>query len=379
MLYGLEDIAMELVARESRPGLRRDEFWALKDVSFQLHKGESLGLIGHNGAGKTTTLKIINGLIKPNAGRISVTGDVRALISLGTGFNPVLTGRENIWIASAVLGHDKDHTAKNFDEIVEFSEIGEFIDAPVQTYSSGMLARLGFAVAVHTRPEILLIDEVLAVGDLNFALKCLRKIQEFKEHGGSIIFVSHSQLMIRANCDKVLWIEKGCMQKIGDSGEICTEYEAYVSSKDVKSKSYHSLYDSLGIESCRCSETIDSGGMFTAEFIVKSGMKIEHPIFFFHIFSIQGQLIVMNMIDEDSGLKINPGLNKVTVKYPCLPFAKGTYNISIVISEKEIMNQILAFLNCLKFTVNGQPGLFDAGLLRINPDWELAFTDGHVA
>src|SRR5215210_586863 len=184
--YGVRDVMKEIAGRgQAAEDLRPHEFWALRDVSFDVARGESVGLIGHNGAGKTTLLKLINGLIKPSRGRITVHGSVRALIALGTGFNPVLTGRENVRVASALLGYGERETRDRLEEIVEFSEIGEFIDAPVQSYSSGMLARLGFAVAVHTRPDILLVDEVLAVGDLNFAIKCYRKISEFRNHGGS--------------------------------------------------------------------------------------------------------------------------------------------------------------------------------------------------
>src|SRR5579859_2800592 len=169
--YGLRDMGNELTGRgQQADRLRPAEFWALRDVSFGVKRGESVGLVGHNGAGKTTLLKLINGLVKPSSGMIKVRGSVRALIALGAGFNPVLTGRENIRVASALLGFSERETRDRFDEIVAFSELEEFIDTPVQSYSSGMLARLGFAVAVHTRPDILLVDEVLAVGDLRFEI-----------------------------------------------------------------------------------------------------------------------------------------------------------------------------------------------------------------
>jgi len=162
--YGLRDVGKEITGQgQEADDLRSHEFWALNDVSFDVREGETVGLIGHNGAGKTTLLKLMNGLIKPSQGRITVSGSVRALIALGTGFNPVLTGRENVRVASAVLGYGERETRERLGEIIEFSEIGEFIDSPVQSYSSGMLARLGFAVAIHTQPEILLVDEVLAV------------------------------------------------------------------------------------------------------------------------------------------------------------------------------------------------------------------------
>ncbi|HIP72872.1 MAG TPA: ABC transporter ATP-binding protein, partial [Anaerolineae bacterium] len=170
--YGVKDVGAEMFGRGSeRIELRSQEFWAVKDVSFQLKRGETLGLIGHNGAGKTTMLRMLNGLIKPDTGRITVRGRIQALIALGAGFNPVLTGRENIYVNASVLGISKAETDRRFDQIVDFSGIEEFIDTPVQSYSSGMVVRLGFSIAAHLEPDILLVDEVLAVGDLAFKTK----------------------------------------------------------------------------------------------------------------------------------------------------------------------------------------------------------------
>ena len=234
--YGIKDIGKEVVGRgQFADTLRPSEFWALRDVSFSVGRGEAVGLIGHNGAGKTTLLKLINGLIKPNAGRISVNGSVRALIALDAGFNPVLTGRENVKVASAVLGLGEREIAGRLEEIVEFSEIGDFIDSPVRSYSSGMLARLGFSVAVHTQPDVMLVDEVLAVGDLNFAIKCYRKIDEFRNNGGAIVLVSHNAYSIRSNCDRVVWIEHGLVQEIGETVDVCDAYEAAVARQDATS------------------------------------------------------------------------------------------------------------------------------------------------
>ena len=176
MWYGMRDIGSELLGRRHGTDgvLRQDEFWAVKDVNFELKRGECLGLIGHNGAGKTTLLRMLNGLIKPDQGRIEMHGKVGALIALGAGFNPVLTGRENIYVNAAVLGMNKRYVDSKIDEIIDFAEIREFINSPVQTYSSGMNVRLGFAVAaILIEPDILFLDEVLAVGDIGFAIKCL--------------------------------------------------------------------------------------------------------------------------------------------------------------------------------------------------------------
>lgn len=206
--YGVQDISSELLGRTKKPELRKNEFWAVDDINFELRRGDCLGLIGHNGAGKSTLLKMLNGLIKPDKGRITMKGRVGALIELGTGFNPILTGRENIYNNGAVLGFTQKEINEKFDSIVEFAEVGDFLDTPVQNYSSGMRVRLGFAVAAHMEPDILLIDEVLAVGDLRFRLKSFTLIDRLAERC-SVIFVSHSMQNISRMCNKILLMENG--------------------------------------------------------------------------------------------------------------------------------------------------------------------------
>ncbi len=207
--YGFMDALRALAGRDlDTETLRKDEFWAVKDVSFQLRRGECLGLIGHNGAGKSTLLKMLNGLIRPDHGKITMRGRIGALIELGTGFNPILTGRENIYNNAAVLGFSKEETEKKFDEIVAFSEIGDFLDMPVQNYSSGMKVRLGFAVAAQLEPDILLIDEVLAVGDMSFAMKSFNAITRILQNS-AVIFVSHSMPFVSRICDSTILMNKG--------------------------------------------------------------------------------------------------------------------------------------------------------------------------
>lgn len=211
MWYGMQDIGSELTGkRHGADGvLRADEFWALKDINFELKRGECLGLIGHNGAGKTTLLRMLNGLIRPDQGRIEMHGTVGALIALGAGFNPILTGRENIYINASVLGMSKRHVDSKIDEIINFAEIPEFIDAPVQTYSSGMSIRLGFAVAaILLEPDILFLDEVLAVGDISFAIKCLNVVRSLTNRS-AVVLVSHNMQQISLFCTRVMVLEKG--------------------------------------------------------------------------------------------------------------------------------------------------------------------------
>jgi len=193
MLYGIKDIARNTLGQSSHSHrLRKQEFWAVDDVSFEVKKGETLGIIGPNGAGKTTLLKMLNGIFWPDKGKITIKGRVGALIAVGAGFHPMLSGRENIYINGAILGMTKKDVDAKFDDIVEFADIGDFLDTPVKFYSSGMFVRLGFAVAIHCEPDILLVDEVLAVGDRNFQIKCFRKMHELKKKEDvSIVLVSH--------------------------------------------------------------------------------------------------------------------------------------------------------------------------------------------
>ena len=197
---------------------------ALKAVSFVVDRGEAFGIIGRNGSGKSTLLKVVSGILKPTSGVVHVNGRVAALIELGAGFHPEITGRENIVINGIMLGLSKREIEKRFDKIVDFSGIGEFIDQPVKTYSSGMYVRLGFAVAVHVDPEILLIDEVLAVGDEEFSQKCIAKIQEMKYRGVTLLFVTHQLDQVRNLCDRALWLDRGDARAIGDPARVVDDY-----------------------------------------------------------------------------------------------------------------------------------------------------------
>ena len=209
MFYGLGDVLREAVPAASTPRLRTGEFWALEDISFRLGAGEALAVVGHNGAGKSTLLKLLYGLLKPDAGEIRLRRRAEALIELGGGFNPMLNGAENVDMAAAVNGLGRAETSLLLDYVVDFAELGDFIDAPLLSYSSGMRARLAFALAIGLQPGLLLIDEVLAVGDPYFQRKCMNHIRAFLDEGGSILFVSHNSHQVQAICDRGLLLEHG--------------------------------------------------------------------------------------------------------------------------------------------------------------------------
>ncbi len=210
MLYGVRDVARDLFGVSGHAnGLRPNEFWALDDVSFEVKRGECLGLIGPNGAGKSTLLKLLNGITLPDQGTIKVNGRVGALLELGAGFHPLLTGRENIRLNAAILGLTEEQINRRLAAIIDFAGLGEFIDSPVKHYSSGMYVRLGFAVAVHAEPDVILIDEALAVGDALFQAKCFGKLRDFKAKGTAIVFVTHSLDLITAHCSRAILLNKG--------------------------------------------------------------------------------------------------------------------------------------------------------------------------
>ncbi|MEQ8469319.1 ABC transporter ATP-binding protein [Coleofasciculus sp. E1-EBD-02] len=226
LFYGICDIFTDLTGgcRQSNT-LRTGEFWALDNVSFQLRRGEALGLVGANGAGKSTLLRILSGLIKPDTGSVRVRGRIAPLIALGAGFNPILTGRENIYANMAILGLSTQEIEEKFEDVVEFAEIQDAIDAPVQTYSSGMAARLGFACAIHVEPEILLIDEVLAVGDVKFKMKCHHRLAKLKENGTAFILVSHNPYTVLNVCENSIYLRKGQLVLAGETESVIHQYE----------------------------------------------------------------------------------------------------------------------------------------------------------
>ncbi len=219
------DSIKEYVVKLVKGKLLYNEFSALSDVSFSVKKGEVFGIVGLNGSGKSTLLKIVSGILKPTLGKTAVEGTISPLIELGAGFDMDLTARENIFLNGYVLGYTKAYIEEKFDEIVAFSELEEFLDVPIKNFSSGMIARLGFSIATLVRPDILIVDEILSVGDYKFQEKCERRIQDMMAGGTTVLIVSHSIEQIERLCDRVMWLEKGKMKMIGETKEVCDAYQ----------------------------------------------------------------------------------------------------------------------------------------------------------
>ena len=336
------------------------QFWALKNVSFDLKKGESVGIIGANGAGKSTILKILAGVTKPTSGIVGKKGKVGALIELSAGFHSELTGRENIYLYGSIIGLKKDHINKAFDSIVDFSGLSQFLDTPIKRYSSGMLARLGFSVTVHLDPDILLIDEVLSVGDFVFQTKCLNKMIEYKERGVSIIFVSHNLDSVKKLCDRAILLNQGRIQFDGDVEMAVNEYYSHYSEKQKGGKNYlpaidlieKKMIDSMG----RQIAIVNSGEKVRLELMFKTRTNLKDVFYAIFIRDSSGVVIFDTSSLLLDGKKYNYVSDQsVLLKYDLsINLLKGTYMVGVNIfgsSNNDPPGHIFYENNIFVFTV----------------------------
>jgi lipopolysaccharide transport system ATP-binding protein len=364
LYFGLLDVFTGVMGSTKKRELRGDEFWAVKEVSFEVKRGECLGLIGHNGAGKSTLLKMLNGLILPDSGCITMKGKVGALIELGAGFNPILTGRENIYNNAAVIGFTKKEIDAKFNSIVEFSEIGEFLDMPVQNYSSGMKVRLGFAIAAQMEPDILIIDEVLAVGDLGFRIKCINRINELLNNT-ALVFVSHAMTQVSAVCTQLILMNKGQIEYSGmDMGAGIEKYFLKFDNSEQQIISSKNIFLKKVVLSCDHPEFINdnlllnSGETLTVDFELEVDKLIKNLKFRIGIFNIEYRLLAEVDSDQVNFTTKNTedGIVKVSVQISHLYLRYGKYNIHLhvtdVDSNEKILRQsdIAAF--CIKQTLS---------------------------
>jgi lipopolysaccharide transport system ATP-binding protein len=324
--YGVQDTVNDLLGRESsQQELRGDEFWAVDGVSFELRRGECLGLLGRNGAGKTTLLKILNGLIKPDRGRVEMRGRIAALIALGAGFNPILTGRENVYVNAAVLGLSRKEIDAKFDEILDFAEIGEFIDAPVQSYSSGMQVRLGFAIATALEPDVLLLDEVLAVGDLAFRIKCQRRIDYIRKRA-AVIFVTHDMPHTARICSRTLVLKKG---KVVFAGESRRGIEAYQSLNDDQAAANDSFSSHIPPLNSFEIEGLPPEARFGAplafDIIVDSQTHIANASLRVTFLNLAGAYAADSVTKNATG--IAPGKTRSRIELASVPLRAGRYHL----------------------------------------------------
>ena len=364
-----------------------EEFWALKDVSFEIKQGDRVGIIGRNGAGKSTLLKVLSRITEPTTGRISIKGRVASLLEVGTGFHPELTGRENIYLNGSILGMSKFEIKKKFDEIVAFAEVEKFLDTPVKRYSSGMYVRLAFAVAAHLEPEILIIDEVLAVGDAKFQKKCLEKMKDVGDKGRTVLFVSHQMGTITQLCSKVFILEAGAIIKEGDTKETIASYMQKLSSNESNrfiNKSSTTKDKSIYITEI---ETVDSFGISASEFSHTDNVRLKVNILIKKwvnnlflgvvVKDIQGRKIFTSQLELDSKVKSNK-LDELIVKMkiPKNFLVPGQYLFSVALHTPNV--QIVEQIEEVgKFNIVDMGSDFaryegiDYGCVFADCDWEL--------
>jgi lipopolysaccharide transport system ATP-binding protein len=318
------------VRRDGQSDRAREAFWALKNVSFEVKQGEVVGIIGRNGAGKSTLLKILSRITEPSTGVARMDGRLGSLLEVGTGFHPELTGRENIYLNAAILGMRRAEIDRKFDAIVEFSGVEKFIETPVKRYSSGMYVRLAFAVAAHLDLEILLIDEVLAVGDIEFQKKCLGKMGEVAKSGRTVLFVSHQMNQIRRLCERVIWLEAGSPKMIGPTAEVLGAYEAAMTagqsgtdrSEDAHVKARFLRWEI--VEPCSDqSNILTSLGPVTVRFIVQANEPVRRAHHGIALFNSEGQLMWAWATD---GLQLPSAINEFYYTFPTLPLRPGAYS-----------------------------------------------------
>lgn len=371
-VYGLQDVACELTGRSRQSHvLREQEFWALKDISLELKPGESIGFVGENGSGKSTLVKIIGGLLKPDVGTIKVKGRVATLNVLGAGFNPLLSGRENVYINMSILGLSKQEIDQNYERVLEFAEIWDAIDSPVRTYSSGMRARLGFACAIHSNPDILLIDEVLAVGDVKFRTKCYRKLAELRLNGTSFVMVSHSANIILRTCDYAIYLRKGKMVVSGEASAVMKEYEEHLAGKVAgQSPGILNLKDRSETEDLAISSVYFQNGngqaidSLTTSKLARLVVKCRANT---HLENLAlGILIkelnkegdwILNLSSDGDGVTLNvlPGESELQLDFPYCGLRPGLYTMKITVYRYPFY--VYDMVESFKFSVTAKQGM----------------------
>lgn len=337
-----------LVRAWNRLRTRSEDFWALRDVSFEVKRGEALGIIGHNGAGKSTILKLLSNITTPTSGEITINGRLAALIEVGSGFHPELTGRENIFLSGSILGMKRREIEAKLDQIIEFAGVREFIDTPVKRYSSGMYVRLGFAIAAHLDADVLLLDEVLAVGDVSFQAKCLQRVRELRESGKTIVFISHDLAAVERLCDRVLLMERGRLVAEGEPREVIAEYQDR-SSKFMPSTPPVEYGDSRVLlrkaeitsltfrnPSGRKTSSLHTGDEMTVRVEYFAHEPLEDTAIAIFFYSSSGEL-ACQLTTESSGERLDLEYGKGAIEFFCpeLGLQPGLYSIDATIKMND--------------------------------------------
>ncbi|HLJ56322.1 MAG TPA: ABC transporter ATP-binding protein [Chthonomonadaceae bacterium] len=390
MLYSMADVCRDAIGvRSASEKLRDGEFWAVSDVSFALQSGECIGLIGANGAGKSTLLKMLNGIIRPDTGSIRMAGRVGALIEVGAGFHPLLTGRENVYVNGAILGMGRREIDRKFDAIVEFSGLDSgMLDAPVKTYSSGMYVRLGFSVAAHCEPDILLIDEVLAVGDVTFQSACLRKLHELRKEGKTFILVSHNLVAIQEHCTRAIVFEKGRAAFVGSASEAVVHLRGQMARAEAEAARVKGAERDgeargatgatlLGVEFIDSRGAAAQGAACGERLRIRARIRydraVEEPVVRFGLKSLQHNLYTTLTSDAEGARLAAAGPGEAVVE---MDFAAnmpaGAYSLGVLIADGHVGNPLAWDWQAGLFTiaphVNQRGDLYCPGSWSLDPE-----------
>jgi ABC-type polysaccharide/polyol phosphate transport system ATPase subunit len=371
-----------------RETLKTEEIWALRDVSLAVERGESIGFVGRNGSGKTTLLRLIAGIFAPTSGRLEVGGSVGSLLELGAGFHPDFTGRENIFLSGSIYGLKRKYIRERMDEIVAFAELERFIDLPVRTYSSGMHMRLGFAIAVHVDADILLLDEVFAVGDEAFQRKCIGKVLEFRERGGTVCFVSHSAPAVERLCDRAVLLSKGLVEYDGAASEALKRYHALLALEESPEEMGAGLRE-WGSGEVRVGgiEIAGADGASRLQFVSGEPVTITlrlvgeravpPPILSLEVRDGTGSLLGANQRDlGELGWDGSPGERSLRFSLERLPLGEGEFQLSVALTNAEGTRRYHRIDSAERFTV--APSDEARGMVRFEGEWSLADAERKV-
>jgi ABC-2 type transport system ATP-binding protein len=375
-----------LKSRVLGPGGRSHSFWALRDVSFEIAKGSTFGIIGPNGAGKSTLLQCIARIFEPDEGEIVTRGSVAAILSLGAGFHPELSGRENVYLNAALLGIERSAIDQRFGRIVDFADIGDFIDEPVKTYSTGMYARLGFSVAVHVEPQILLVDEVLAVGDVDFQDRCLQKFADLTSRGRTVVIVSHAIGLLRELCDNVAWLDRGSLMRVGPASVVADAYmnheRGHVADTPIDEEAPTPQGVLRGVEILDAhghpSTNVWTGDEVTIRVHYSSPTPIEHPVF-----SVAVDTTVGYRLSEQHsrGVPLMPdrivGIGSVDLHIPRVTLQRDTYHLHASILDETMERQLGWMSAPIPVAVVNESLNEPRGIVVLNGRWGNAVERAH--
>ncbi|HTS74517.1 MAG TPA: ABC transporter ATP-binding protein [Gaiellaceae bacterium] len=365
----------ETILRRELPQTR--ELWALRDVDFRVERGEALGIVGQNGSGKSTLLKLIAGIFAPTLGELEVGGRVGSLIEIGAGFHPDFTGVENVYLNAAIYGLKRRYVDEHLDEIIAFAGLEDFADVPVRTYSSGMYMRLGFSVAMHVNPDVLLLDEVLAVGDEAFQQKCFGRIADFKQAGGTIVFVSHDPGAVERVCDRALLLEHGRVVEEGGAVEVVSAYHRRLVSRSTDTSAGQ---DGAGPQLCRVHEVRAIGGDGTARDRVTEGEPVTIEVWLYAEDGVEGARVTVGFRDAAGqplgsqtveGVRLRPArLEPLRLHFPGLPMREGRFFVDVIVSSEELGAELARDERALELSVFSRDSA-GSGPIRLGGSWEL--------